>query len=438
MKSSNIGQLTFKVMLLTAVLCSCKKTEINPQPDITITSISPDAGPAGTIVTITGSGFSVNASDDKITFNGKDAIVKSASGTQLVTEVPLAAGSGVVAVKVADKSISGPNFKYITITVSTLAGSEETGFVNGNGSNARFNIPNGMCTDRDGNVYVADAGNHCIRKISPTGDVSTFAGSGVAGYADGTGTAAKFNGPNGVCIDLQGNIVVADRLNNRIRKITPAGVVTTFAGGIAGYADGNGTAAKFNGTNEVCSDMSGNIFVVDRNNQCVRKVTPAGDVTTLAGSGNGQLGYVDGMGAAAQFNNLNALTTDPLGNVYVADVVNERIRKITPAGEVSTFAGTGDIGFADGRGDSAKFSFPLGITSDVAGNIYTTDRFNHRIRKITPAGIVSTVVGNLRGIVDGEGSEAKLNFPLKIACDSNGNLYFTDQEDNRIRKVTIR
>jgi sugar lactone lactonase YvrE len=438
MKLRNILRLTFKVMLLTPVLVACKKTEINPQPEVTITGISPDTGPAGTSVTITGSGFSENASDNKITFNGKDAIVKSASGTQLVTEVPVGAGSGVVAVKVGDKNVSGPNFKYVTIKVNTLAGSEETGFVNGNGPDARFNIPNGMCTDKDGNVYVADAGNHCIRKISPGGDVSTFAGSGVAGYADGVGTAAKFNGPNGLCIDLQGNIVVADRLNNRIRKITPAGVVTTFAGGVAGYADGNGTAAKFSGTNEVCSDLSGNIFVVDRNNQCVRKITPAGDVATLAGSGDGQIGYADGIGAAAKFNNLNALTTDPHGNVYVADVVNQRIRKITPAGEVSTFAGTGDIGFADGRGDSAKFSFPLGITSDVAGNIYVSDRFNHRIRKITPPGIVSTVVGNLRGIVDGEGSEAKLNFPLKITCDSNGNLYFTDQEDNRIRKVTIQ
>jgi prepilin-type N-terminal cleavage/methylation domain-containing protein len=211
--------------------------------------------------------------------------------------------------------------------------------------------------------------------------VSTFAGSGTAGYLDGTGTAAQFNQPYGLAFDSTGNLYVADLQNHRIRRITPSGVVTTFAGsGVNGNVNGTGTAAQFNYPAGIAVDSAGNVYVADNGNRRIRKISPGGVVTTLAGSG--AAGFADGTGVAALFNGPTGIAVDSAANVYVADRGNHRIRKITPGGVVTTIAGTGVLGFADGLGSTAQFYNPSDMGIDSTGNIYVADQSNHRIRKI--------------------------------------------------------
>ena len=318
------------------------------------------------------------------------------------------------------------------VTVTTFAGST-LGFANGTGAAAQFYSPTGVATDGAGNVYVADQNNHKIRKITPAGVVSTFAGSGASGSANGTGVAAQFNFPLGVATDIAGNVYVADTSNNKIRKITPAGVVSTLAGsGNAGFADGTGVAAQFNQPRGVITDAAGNVYVGDRLNYKIRKITPAGVVSTLAGSTSG---FADGTGAAAQFNQPYGLAIDAAGNLYVADTVNQKIRKITPAGVVSTLAGSTQ-GFADGTGASAQFNIPTGLAIDTTGNVYIGDTFNNKIRKITPAGVVSTLAGSTQGFADGAGATAQFFTLYGVATDVAGNVYVADMNNNKIRKIT--
>ncbi|MEO8719028.1 MAG: hypothetical protein ABI423_12485, partial [Burkholderiales bacterium] len=293
-----------------------------------------------------------------------------------------------------------------------------------------------VATDSAGNVYVADQYNHTIRKITPAGVVTTLAGTaGAEGSADGTGAAARFRWPNGVATDAGGNVYVADSGNGTIRKITPAGVVTTLAGtaGVLGQTDGIGSAASFRGMVGVATDSGGNVYVADF--AIIRKVTPAGVVTTFAGTA-GLLGFADGTGAAARFSFVSAagLATDSAGNVYVADNQNSTIRKITPAGVVTTLAGSASTstGSADGTGAAARFYFPAGLATDAAGNVYVADTGNHTIRKITPTGVVTTVVGvaGQIGFAPG-GMPGLLRYPIGIAI-SGTSLYITQSGNHGI------
>jgi len=270
----------------------------------------------------------------------------------------------------------------ITPEVTTLAGIGSPGYANGTGTAASFNYPTGVAVDGSGNLYVADQHNHLIRKITSAGVVTTLAGIGSQGYANGTGTAASFNYPWGVAVDGSGNLYVADQGNHLIRKITSAGVVTTLAGsGSSGSADGTGTAASFHDPTGVAVDGSGNLYVADKNNHLIRKITSAGVVTTFAGSGSS--GSADGTGTAASFYRPDGVVVDGSGNVYVADRNNHLIRKITSAGVVTTLAGSGSAGSADGTGTAASFSYPSGVAVDGSGNVYVGDSDNHLIRKIT-------------------------------------------------------
>ena len=211
--------------------------------------------------------------------------------------------------------------------------------------------------------------------------VSSLAGTATAGYGDGTGTAARFSAPKGIAVDSEGNIYVADTDNNRIRKITSSGVVTTLAGtATAGYGDGTGTAAFFSAPHGIAADSSGNMYVTEAGNNRIRKITSSGVVTTLAGTS--VAGYADGTGTAARFSAPKGIAVDSEGNIYVADTGNNRIRKITPSGVVSTFAGTATAGYGDGTGTAARFSAPHGIAADSEGNMYVADTGNNRIRKI--------------------------------------------------------
>jgi sugar lactone lactonase YvrE len=279
--------------------------------------------------------------------------------------------------------------------ITTLAGlAGNSGSADGTGSRARFNHPLGVATDNSANVYVADTNNQTIRKITPSGAVTTLAGlAGNGGSADGMGSAARFGYAYGVTTDSSGNIYVADAGNNTIRKITVAGGVTTLAGlaGHAGRADGIGSAARFNNPNGVATDSSGNIYVADRGNNTIRKVTPAGAVTTLAGlAGTGW--STDGTGSEARFDFPQGVATDSSGNVYVADSNSHTIRRITPAGEVTTIAGArGCQGSADGTGSEAWFNWPQGVATDGSGNVYVVDTNNRAVRMITPAGVVTTI-----------------------------------------------
>ncbi len=267
----------------------------------------------------------------------------------------------------------GQTVQYTFTTLAGMAGS--SGSANGTGSAARFNTPYGVAVDSAGNVYVADNGNHTIRKVSAAGVVTTLAGlAGSGGSADGTGSAARFSLPNGVAVDSAGNVYVADFNNHTIRKVTPAGVVTTLAGraGSFGSADGTGGAARFIFPTDVAVDSAGNVYVADTGNYAIRKVTAAGVVTTLAGS-------------AARFDQPQGVAVDSAGNVFVTDRTDHTIRKVTAAGVVTTLAGNAGVsGSADGAGSVARFYRPSDVVVDNAGNLYVADSGNNTIRKGVP------------------------------------------------------
>lgn len=314
---------------------------------------------------------------------------------------------------------------------STFAGSATTGLVDGQGTAARFTAPMGGAFDSAGFLCIVDT--HAVRKISPTGDVTTLAGATTSGYVDATGTAARFSSVRGVAVDDAGDVYVSDAANQRIRKITPAGVVTTFAGsGVVGVADGQGTAAQFSYPEGLAFDTKGNLIVVDSNNSRIRKISPTGQVTTLAGS---TAGYANGVGVAAQFNYPRGVVVDKTNNLYITDYTNHRIRKVTPAGVVSTVAGLGTAGAADGAALSAQFSNPYGITIDALGALYIGDYGNHRIRIITPEGTVSTMLGSTAGFADGTGATVRFNAPRAIVMDKSGFLFVLDSVNSRIRKI---
>jgi sugar lactone lactonase YvrE len=302
---------------------------------------------------------------------------------------------------------------------STLAGSGSRGSTDGTGANARFIEPTDVAVDATGNVYVADSYNNKIRKITPNGVVTTLAGTGAEGSTDGTGTSASFASPSGVAVDSSGNVYVADYYNHKIRKISPSGVVSTLAGsGEYGSTDGIGTDASFAYPRGVAVDASENVYVADTNNNKIRKITRTAVVSTLAGSG--REGSTDGTASNATFFLPDGIVVDASGNVYVAGNENHKIRKITPTGVVSTLAGSGSKGSTDGTGAKASFRYPRGVAVDTIGNVYVADWGNHKIRKITPSGVVSTLAGSGRAeSTDGSGSDASFYYPSGVEINTS-------------------
>ena len=324
------------------------------------------------------------------------------------------------------------------------------GNVNATGVAARFNGPRGIAVDVAGNFYVADTSNDTIRKITAAGVVTTLAGSpGAVGSADAAGAAARFNGPMGIAVDGAGTVYVADNGNNTIRQITAAGVVTTLAGspGMTGTVDGTGAMARFFGPTAVAVDASGNVYVTDRSNYTIRKVTAAGITTTIAGS-PGLRGGTNGTGAAARFYGPQGIAVDAAGNLYVADwdeycgdsscPYGAAVRRVTAAGVVTTLAGSSGKGSADGTGAAALFDDPRGLAVDAAGNVYVADTANSTLRKITAAGAVSTLAGaaTLSGSVDATGAVARFANPTAVTVDGAGTVYVVDTGNDTIRKMT--
>lgn len=319
---------------------------------------------------------------------------------------------------------------------TSLAGqSGSSGSVDGTGSAARFFDPADLAADNAGNIYVADTNNNTIRKITPAGAVTTLAGlAGTSGSADGTGSAARFYHPMGIAVDGAGNIYVADTANATIRKITATGVVTTVAGqaGVSGHVDGNATTARFDQPSDVAVDASGNLYVADVGSSTIRKITPAGVVSTLAGLAY-STGSADGTGSAARFYSPEGLVVDASGNLYVADTNNSTIRKITPAGVVSTLAGlAGSTGDADGPGSTARFYHPSDLALDSAGNIFVADTDNSMIRRIDSGGIVSYVAGGQ--VVIAVVGMVSFNYPTGVAVDASGDVYVADTNNHIIQK----
>lgn len=321
-------------------------------------------------------------------------------------------------------------------TVSTFAGGSY-GTTDGTGTAASFEQPLGAITDNQGNIYIADGQAHNIRKITPAGVVTTLAGSaGYSGFTNGTGAPATFWHPVGLAADASGNIYVADEDNNAIRMITPGGVVTTVAGtGSAGSSDGAAGSATFYYPCGVAVDGSGNVYVADYNNNKIRKISN-GVVSTFAGSGSA--GSTDGTGTGATFNHPFSVGVDGSGNVYVTDRSGQKIRKITPAGVVTTLAGSGTAGYADGTGSSAMFNSPTNLTVDQSGNVYVTDETNQRIRMVSPSGVVTTVAGTGSvGSTNGAASSATFNNPFAIAVNASDNVYVGDAGSGLVRQIVF-
>jgi hypothetical protein len=334
--------------------------------------------------------------------------------------------------------------------VTTYAGTGSPGFINGDTSIASFNKPFGICIDQAGNLYLADSYNNCIRKIGIDGNVSTFAGTGTAGYLDGTAAEAKFNQPINICLDVEGNMYVSDFLNQRIRKISSDMMVTTIAGtGVAGLLDGQADQAKFNYPRGICLDDTGNIYIGDSWNHRVRKISLDGIVSTWAGGGT-TIGvqsvgdYIDASDTAARFYTPCELSIDVSNNIFVADAYNHRIRKIDSDRMVTTVAGSGESGpdaggFLDGPGNQALFKVPTACLVGLTGSIYVGDGQNQRVRKINSNGIVSTLAGSGEtGFENGTDTLATFNFPRGCVMDYESHrLYVVDYNNHAVRIIHV-
>ena len=389
----------------------------------TLRKVTPD-GAVSTVAGLAGSYGSADGTGSTARFNQLNGVAVDGSGNSYLADT--------YNHTIRKVSASG--------AVTTLAGlSRVSGSEDGGQSAARFNLPSGVAVDGSGNIYVADSGNNTVRAISPSGEVSTLAGlAGCGGSTDGTGSAARFASPSGVAVDGWGNVYVANTSGHTIRKVTASGVVSTLAGkaGSCDSADGTGSAARFCSPMGVAVDGSGNVYVADWGASIIRKVTPAGAVSTVAGLA-GNPGSADGVGSAARFSHPWGVAVDRSGNIYVAS--GTTIRKITPDGVVSTLAGqAGTAGSADGTGSAARFLGPAGVAVDDSGNVYVADNSNFTIRKVSPEGVVSTLAGQARsyGSADGTGSAARFGAPKGVAVDGSGNVYVADTLNETIRKVT--
>ena len=432
---SNIKAFILSAALITSAgLISCKKSNgfsHNPSQPIAVSSFSPATGPIGTEILIKGSNFASDTSKVKVSINGVPLLVVGVNGNEIMAVITEKTGTGPVTVNIDNGSgASTDPFNYeFSYTVSTLAGSGNAGYSDGQGIGASFNF-NGvrgqLCVDQDLNLYVADGGNQRVRKIAPDGTVTTIAGSGINGYADGPASSAKFNNPCGTAIDKNGNVYVSERNGRNIREITPDGTVSTYA-----HSDGNGGNEL---TSVVINNTTGSIYWSDF-------------------YGNGVYTLKSGSVQQVISHSLPCtLTIDGQGNLYATHYDDETVIKYTYNASADTFdngvvlAGTqGVSGMDDGVGVAATFARPWGIAIDSKNNLFVSGQgggdASNCVRMITPPNwnvITIAGVGNNTGYIDGLGVDARFNQPTGIAVDKNNDLYILDMGNNCVRKITVK
>ncbi len=333
-------------------------------------------------------------------------------------------------------------------TIATIAGTGAAGFSGDGGPATAAQLNNSVYVHLDllGNIYVADQNNQRIRKIDPSGTITTFAGNGAAGFSGdgGPATAAQLNGPNGVCSDAQGNIYIDDTLNQRIRKVDTNGVISTFAGnGSAGTSGDGGPATQAGIWLPIrCDfDLAGNMVIAEQGGHRIRQVTPGGAISTIAGTGVRGFSGDGGPATAAQLDNPTSIVVDYRGVIYFSDQGNQRIRRIDGTGTIVTVAGNGTAAYAGENvpAVNASLNFPGGLAVDQRGTLYEAESPSARIRRITPDGQISTIAGTGAPGFSGDGgpaSQAQINAPFGIDIDQAGNILIADTLNNRIRKIS--
>ncbi len=434
------------------------------QPDFTAPTIT-ITNPTGPVTNTTGS-INVNgtASDDDgvsfVSWTTDRGVSGTATGTTTwtITGVPLVSGRNVITVTAQDTTgnISRASVAVNAVPPSlliTVAGTGTRGFSGDNGQAQAAQISRGIRLDIDnaGNIYFTDSDNHRIRKVAPNGLITTVAGAGTAGFSgDGAAaTAAQLSFPIGIAVDGAGNLYIADNTNQRVRKVTAStGVITTIAGtGTAGFSGdgGPGTAAQLSNVQNVAVDKDGNVYISDFGNNRVRKVAASdGVISTIAGTGTAGFSGDNGPANAAQLSSPNNVSVDAQGNIYICDAGNSRIRKIVAATSViNTIVGTGVASFGGdgGLATAAQVNVPIGAVVDGAGNLYFSDRNNQRVRRVNASdGIINTIAGSGTAGFNGDGVAAlaaRLNFPTGLALDPAGNLFIGDRDNSRLRRLVV-
>jgi len=388
---------------------------------------------AGIISTVAGGGkgTTVGVAATSFALNYPDALALDANG-----DLYIADSENSAVYKVTTAGI-----------ISAVAGNGNYGYSGDGGAatSAELNAPYGLAFNASGDLYIGDYGNYTVRKVNAAGTISTVAGTGAASSGDGGPAASiSLNYPINSAVDAAGNLYIAEDFANRVRKVTPAGIISTVAGaGSSGFSGDGGpaTSAQLWSPRALAIDATGNLYIADTANNRIRKVTPAGIISTVAGNGNGSFSGDGGLAIDAGTGYPEGVAVDSSGNLYISDNSDCNVRKVTPAGIISTVAGTGKRGYSGdgGPATSAQISFPEGIAVDESGNLYIADPLNNRVRKVTPAGIISTVVGNGTAGHSGDGgpaTSATIYEPFGVAVDASGNIYVVDEYSLRVRKVT--
>ncbi len=334
--------------------------------------------------------------------------------------------------------------------ITTFAGNGTQGFSGdgGQATNAEFYTPEAAIFDAAGNCYIGDANNERIRKITTAGIISTFAGTGTMGYSGdgGQATNAEIWNPMGLAFDAVGNLYFCDEGNHHIRVINTSGIISTIAGnGTGGYSGdgGQATNAALFHPGDITFGATGNLYIADNFNYRIRMVTTASIISTIAGTGTAGYSGDGGQATAAKLNYPVAVAFDTAGNLYITDFSNSRIRMVNTAGIISTIAGNGTAGYSGdgGQATAAELNYPVGIVFDSVGNLYIADQANRRVRKVNTAGIITTIAGNGTAGFSGDNgcaTNAELQSPHSLVFDAAGNLYIVDGGNNNIRKVSTQ